>query len=107
VTPEYLTNPDQAQPSVTGEDLTVPDQAQSLVTYECLSIPDQDQPSVMSPRNYVLDGVQIPHGRGNSEGKGRPLYSIGTLCRELCNNVWTDFNDLYIYDVFPRKDVTF
>ena len=69
MTPEYLSDPDQAQPSVTGEDLNVPDQAQSLETFECLSIPDQDQPSVTSPRNYVLDGVQIPHGSGNFEGK--------------------------------------
>ena len=28
----------------------------------------------MGPRNHVLEGVQI--GRGNFEGKGRPLQSI-------------------------------
>jgi len=29
-------------------------------------------------------------GRGNLEGKGRPLWSIGTSGCELCKNSWTD-----------------
>jgi len=52
-------------------------------------------------------GSRSPMAAAILRGKGRPLYSIGTLCRELCNNASTDLNDLYIYDVFPRKDVTF
>jgi len=43
------------------------------------------------PRNHVLDGVNIPMQRGNFEEKmGGPLYSTGTLCRELCKNGWSD-----------------
>jgi len=38
-------------------------------------------------RNHELDGVQIPpHEKEQSWGKGQPLQSIGTFCRELCRN---------------------
>ena len=33
------------------------------------------------PRNHVFDGVQIPMGKCNFEGKGMPRH----LCREPCN----------------------
>jgi len=33
--------------------------------------------------------------------------SIGRLHYELCKNGWIDLNDQYVYDVFPRNDVTF
>jgi len=36
------------------------------------------------PTNHELGGVQIPLGRGNFGGKGRPLESIGTSCHKLC-----------------------
>jgi len=59
----------------------------------------------MGPRNHVLDWGPDPlTGRGNFEGKGRP---IGTLCHKVCKNGWTDLNDLYVCDAFPGKDVTF
>jgi len=35
-------------------------------------------------------GPELPIGRGNFWGKGRPLKSIGTVCYELCKNGWTD-----------------
>jgi len=46
--------------------------------------------ALMCQRNHVLDWVQILMGRGNIGGKGRPLESIRTVCRELCKNVWSD-----------------
>ena len=47
--------------------------------------------TALGPRNHVLDGVQIPHVKGQFwGGKGGPLWSIGTLRRELYKNGWTD-----------------
>jgi len=35
----------------------------------------------VGPGNHGLDGVQLPMGRDNFEGKGRPIVKyIGTLC---------------------------
>jgi len=34
--------------------------------------------------------VQIPHGKGNFEGNGDPLWRIGPLCGQLCKNERTD-----------------
>jgi len=31
------------------------------------------------PRNHVLDGVEIPHGKGQFFGVSGPLKSIGSL----------------------------
>jgi len=36
--------------------------------------------------------------RGNFGGKGRPLWSIGTFCRELCRNSWTDWFGVWVVD---------
>jgi len=37
--------------------------------------------------NHVLDGVQIPHGKGQFLGeKGRPIVKYGTLYGHLCKN---------------------
>ena len=38
----------------------------------------------VGPGNNVFDGVQIPMARGNF-GESGPLWSTGTVCRELCN----------------------
>jgi len=39
----------------------------------------------IGPRNHMLDGSPDPPCEwGNFGGKERPLYNIGTLCRELC-----------------------
>jgi len=41
----------------------------------------------VGPRNNVLLRVHIPTGRGNFEGKGRPIVKyIGNVCRELGKN---------------------
>jgi len=50
----------------------------------------------MGPTYHVLDGVQIPMGIGNLEWKGRPLWSIGNSCRELCINGWIDQFALWV-----------
>jgi len=43
------------------------------------------------PRNHELDGgPDSPWRRGNFWGKGCPLLSMGTFCRELCRSGWTD-----------------
>jgi len=36
--------------------------------------------------NHVLDGVQIPHGKDNFEGKGRPIVKYRDTLRSLCKN---------------------
>jgi len=36
--------------------------------------------------NHVLDGVQIPHGKGQFWGKEEVIVGTGTFCRELCKN---------------------
>jgi len=35
----------------------------------------------VGPRNHVLDGVQVPHGRGNFDGKGRPIVKYRETLR--------------------------
>ena len=43
--------------------------------------------SGMSPRKHVVDRIQIPMCKGNSEGeRDGALLSIGTFCHELCKN---------------------
>jgi len=39
----------------------------------------------VSPRNRVLDGVEIPAGRGNFWGLSSPFKGIGCLCCDVCN----------------------
>jgi len=43
-------------------------------------------------------GVQIPHGKGEFWGKEKPTVSIGTSCRELYKNGWTDRFAVWIVD---------
>jgi len=42
----------------------------------------------VGPGNHVLDGVQIPHGKGQFfEGEGRPIVKYrDTLRSSLCKN---------------------
>jgi len=35
----------------------------------------------VGPRNHVLDGVQIPHGKGQFEGKGCPIVKYRDMVR--------------------------
>jgi len=45
---------------------------------------------------------------GNFEaGRGRPLQSIGTLCRELCVNCWTDRDAVWAVDSGEPKEPCF
>jgi len=39
----------------------------------------------MDPRNHVLDGVQIPHGKGQFWGKGAPIVKYTQLNSTSCN----------------------
>jgi len=43
-------------------------------------------------------------GRGKSGGLGRPLWTIGTFCRKLCKNDWTDPFAVSIVDSSAPKD---
>ena len=38
----------------------------------------------IGPRNHVLDGVQIPMGRGNFEGKRRPTVKYRDVLLVSC-----------------------
>jgi len=49
-------------------------------------------------------GSRSPMGRGSFGGKGRPFYSIGTFCRELCKSGWTDRFVVWVL-VGPKKDM--
>jgi len=66
----------------------------------------------MGPRNYVLDGSpETPMGRGNSEGE-RAVHSkvygrSDVNCAQTGGPIIVIYNDLYVCDVFSRKDVTF
>ena len=55
------------------------------------------------PRNRELDGVQIPMRRGNFGGKGRPLLSIWTFCRELCRNSCTNRFAIWFVPLVGRR----
>jgi len=45
----------------------------------------------VDPRNHVLDGVQILHGKDKFQEKGRPIVKYrDTLLYELCKNGLTD-----------------
>jgi len=56
------------------------------------------------PRNHELDGVQIPMRRGNFGGKGRPLLSMWTFCRELWWNSCTDRLAVWVVDSGGPKE---
>jgi len=43
-------------------------------------------------------GSRCPMGRGNFWKKEEPSVSIGTLCREMCKNGWTDWFAFWIVD---------
>ena len=59
----------------------------------------------MGSRNHVLDGVQIPHGRGNyKRERGSPLQSIVTFCCELCKNGWIDQDAIWVMDLGGPKE---
>jgi len=61
----------------------------------------------VGPSYYVLDGFQIPHVKGSFEGeRGGPLYSIRTVCSELCKNGWSDRDVVWEVDSGgPKKHV--
>ena len=42
--------------------------------------------------------------KGNSDGQGRPLWSIGTFCRKLCKNGWTYPFAVLVVDLRGPKD---
>jgi len=39
----------------------------------------------VGPRNHVLDGVKVPHGKGQFWWLFRPLKSIGIPCCDVCS----------------------
>jgi len=45
-----------------------------------------------------------PFIRGNFLGKGHPLLSTGTFCRELCRNFWTDRFAVWVVDSGGPKE---
>jgi len=47
----------------------------------------------VGPRKHVLAGGPDPNGKGNFEGKGRPIVKYKHICNELCKNDWTDRDD--------------
>ena len=49
-------------------------------------------------------GVQIPHGKGQFLGEEEPVVSIGTFCRELCRNSWTNRFAIWIVDSGGPKE---
>jgi len=49
-------------------------------------------------------GVQIPHAKGQFLRGGRPLYSIGIPCWELCKNGWTNRDVVWDVDSGGRQE---
>jgi len=45
-----------------------------------------------------LDGVQIPHAKGQFWGKGHVRACPPTLCHELCKNGWTNRSAVWVMD---------
>jgi len=54
----------------------------------------------VSPRNHVLDGVQIPRG------KRQCWQEKGRLCSELCKNGWTDQDTVWVVDLCGLKEAS-
>ena len=53
----------------------------------------------VGPGNHVFDGgPDIPHRNGQFWGQEEPIVSIGTFCRELCENGRTDRLAVWIVD---------
>jgi len=59
----------------------------------------------IGPRNHVLGVDLVLHGKGQFLGKGRPLWSIWTVCRELCKNGWTDRDAVWVMDSGGPKEM--
>ena len=59
----------------------------------------------VGPGNHVLDGVQIPHGKGQFWGKGAPIVKyIWTFCHELCENGLTNRLAVLVVDSGGPKE---
>jgi len=54
-------------------------------TAEAIKIPFEFRTRV-GPMNRALDGVQIPHGRGNFEVERRTIVKYTDTCGHLCKN---------------------
>jgi len=50
----------------------------------------------MGPRNDVLDGLQILHGKGQFWGKGPPTVEYRDFCHQLCKNGWTNQDAMWL-----------
>jgi len=58
----------------------------------------------MGQKNHVWDGVRIRRGKGQFLRKEEPIISIGTFCRELCENRWTGRFAVWIVDSGGPKE---
>jgi len=64
--------------------------------------------SRVDPRNHVLDGVQIPHGKGQIWGEEHAQTYSMTLWCELCKSSWTNVINIPFglwTQLGPRKHV--
>jgi len=50
----------------------------------------------MGRRNRIRWGSKSPTTRSNFGGMRRPLWSIGTVCSELCKNGWTNWDGVWM-----------
>jgi len=60
--------------------------------------------SRVDPRKHVLDGVQIPLGKGQFWGEGHAPTCPTTLWYKLCKNGWTDRDAVWVMDSGGPKE---